>query len=179
MAVSYSQDAIIPETGQNPQNYFTDCFTFLKRRRPPYSREAAQRLAAYPGPADCADIRIIIGQQPGKKSFCRDSCWVRWQGQTSFDLAKHWVNYPRANPPEVSGVIPLCVPPGDDPTVYDWRIVRGYTPWIIRLGGIDKSAVEWLALLLLESGAAKVRASGWGADFGGMVVFTTEGLGHD
>jgi len=70
------------------------------------------------------------------------------------------------------------VPPGEDVAAFNWRLVRSYTPWIIRLGAVADSVVMRLGLLLLEAGAAKVRASGWGADYGRMAIFSKEGSTH-
>jgi len=70
--------ATLPTSNRHVTQY-PNCRDEAKRRNPPYSKLAVQSLAAYRGPADYADLRIIIGQQ---------------KGQNSLDLARYWVNYP-------------------------------------------------------------------------------------
>lgn len=52
----------------------------------------------------------------------------------------------------------LCLPPGDDPRSFDWRIVAGFDVVVFMFGIIAEGIPDHLAVLLLAAGAPLVVA---------------------
>ena len=120
------------------------------RRPPPYAHKVRARLAAHTGPLMAVDLRIFTGARA-------------WQE------AKDWLLHDRRK-------IILCLPPGNDPGAYDWRLAADCEPWILETGHSPNVVLERLALALLDVGCRVVRLSYWDSSGRRMDLFKADGV---
>lgn len=107
------------------------------RRLPPFGRELATRLADRP-------------------------TWSRWKGTSAdgnhltiwvYCGADAWVLARARNADRLM----LIVPPGEDPANYDWRLLRGHDPIVLRsCGQTDGAVIKAVILALMRDGVKRV-----------------------
>lgn len=109
---------------------------FARRHLPPYAKRLSDKFAT------------------GWKADWTGTIFIA-AGDQAWNLGRRW-----AENASVSDRAFLVLPPGTDPSIYDWRIVAGHDCVLYDTGGLSDATAEDFAVLLIQAGANLVLVAG-------------------